>query len=316
MKNSILTVIDGSYFLYYVIFGAVRKYEELYRLEAKTMIKSAEETDQSNLPDLLVSDAFRSVLKKNLIERCETVDWILKQNFQDEIDLAEHIDILFVQDDSASKSFRKSIFPEYKAQRKLVKKSYDLFKIKQYIMDVLFPELNIVKQFNYHTVFVNGAEGDDIVACTMKNFNDYMLKVLIASDHDFQQIEGIHQFDLRGSEIKTKIKIKKEDVFLNPNEALLLKILTGDGSDNIPSICERMGNVTAYKYIQNKDQLKQLLIENQDAAKQFKVNKSIIDFNQIPNDLSKHIIEEVGKILSNIDNENKEDDINIPLMDL
>lgn len=315
-NNRILVLIDGSYFMYYTIFGAVNTYQTKCKLEANMLIKSPEETDQTNLPDLLVSSEFKKYLKRSIVNRCEVVNWILKENFQDQLDMADAIDIIFALDDTASKSFRKQIFPEYKAQRKLTKKSYDIFKIKNYIVDVIFPELNISNKFNYNLAFVDGAEGDDVIACTLNNHQEYMLRVLFASDKDFQQLENVHQYDLRGSEVKTKISYKKEEIVLSPKEALLLKILTGDSSDNIPAIASRMGNVSAYKLINDKEKLKLTLIENQDAAKQFATNKKIIDFNLIPEELKNKINDKISIILNNIRKNDNLNVNNIELMEL
>lgn len=306
-NNRILVMIDGSYFMYYTIFGAVNTYSKMCKLESSILIKSPEETDQSNLPNLLVSSEFVKYLKQSVINRCEVIDWILKENFQDQLDVADGIDILFAMDDYASRSFRKSIFPEYKAQRKLTKKSYDISKIKEYIVDVLFTELDISNKYHYKKIFIDGAEGDDIIACTLKSNNNYMLRVLFASDRDFQQLEGIHQYDLRGTEVKTKITINKQEVILTPKEALMIKILTGDVSDNIPSIANRIGNISAYKLIHNKESLKNMLMENQDVAKQFMINKKIIDFNQIPDELCNKINDNVSIIL----NDNKNNNLNV-----
>ena len=99
------------------------------------MIRSPEETDQNNLPDLLTSDNFRVCLKKTVQKKLEQLDWILKSNFKDEIDYADGVDFVFTTDDKLKTNFRKSLYPEYKAQRKLVKKSYNIFKIHQYIIN-------------------------------------------------------------------------------------------------------------------------------------------------------------------------------------
>lgn len=44
-KNKFLIVVDGSYFSYYVLFGAVREFEQKYEQEAHTIIKPLDECD-------------------------------------------------------------------------------------------------------------------------------------------------------------------------------------------------------------------------------------------------------------------------------
>jgi len=62
------------------------------------------------------------------------------------------------------------------------------------------------------------------------NFKDmYKTVLLISSDHDYLQLDGVHQFDMSGKEIKRTLG--NEDV--TADEFLLGKILMGDKSDNI-----------------------------------------------------------------------------------
>lgn len=314
--KKILVVIDGSYFMYYVLFGAVNQFYKKHRLEYDSLIKSPEETDQTSLPSLLVSDSFKKELKNSLMKRCEFLDFILQKNFQQEFDEAYSCSFIFALDDYVKNSFRKEKYPEYKATRKLQKKSYSTSDIQNYIVHVLFPELDLLQRFGYHLLHVEGAEGDDVVACIMKGFNDYSLKILFASDHDFCQLDGIHQFDLRGNEVHPTVKFKGEEKEIEPKTALLMKIIMGDGSDNIPSIGEKIGPVKAYKYASDKELLKKYLVENASAAKKFLINKQIIDFNQIPKELSDKIIGEASKIFQEDESLRKNSEIDLNLQNL
>ena len=142
-NNKILTVVDTSYFCYYIIFGAVNEFVKRYSDDAKHWIKPAEEVDQQNLPNLLNCDSFRRVLKKMTMRRCEVIDWVMRQNFQDDIDAADRIDIIFAMDDRVSNSFRKRLYPDYKAQRALTPKQFQIQPIKDYIINVIFKDLNV-----------------------------------------------------------------------------------------------------------------------------------------------------------------------------
>lgn len=295
-NKDILVVIDGSYFMYYVLFGAVNRFHDKYRMEYDSIVKPEDETDQESLPSLLVSNSFKKELKLLLMKRCEFIDFILRKNFQKEFDEADHCTFIFALDDYVKNSFRKEKYPEYKATRKLAKKSYSTSDIHRYIVKVLFPELDLQGRFGYHLLHVEGAEGDDVIACVMKNFNDYGLKILIASDHDFCQLENVSQIDLRGNVVKPTVKLKGKSQEIDPKTALLMKIIVGDGSDNIPSIGEKIGPVKAYKYASDKESLKKFLIENSSSAKKFLMNKELIDFNYIPKELSDKIVKEASII--------------------
>ena len=314
-SDNILVCIDGSYFLYYVIFGAVREFQDKNAEEANILIKEPEDVDQKNLPDLLISDSFKRCLKKLLIQRFETVDWILQQNFQDQIDLANDIHYVFAMDDFVSNSFRRELYPEYKATRSEIKRAYDVSKIRNYLLDVLIPELEISKSSvlsHYNFIKVNGAEGDDLIAWIMMNHNGemesdkYFLKILIASDHDFLQIPGINQYDLSGKKISAKVKVKGQEIDLDSSLFLRQKIIMGDSSDNIPAIYPKTGPVKAYKLASDHDALKNLLIENQDSARQFKLNRDLIDFRMIPDQLKDSMRDTINPIFKKLFNETKE----------
>lgn len=291
MNNKILVVVDQSYFEYYVLFGAVNKFQKRKPDEARTLIKAAEDTDQNNLPDLLVSSTFRKILKEMTMKRCEVLDWVLKQNFQDEFDMADQVDIVFAQDDRVSKSFRKDIYPEYKLQRAFAPKSFKTQPIKEYINNVIFKDLDVEAHYGYRFVKVDGAEGDDVIATIMKSLDGYMLKILFASDKDFLQIDGIKQFDLSGKEVLRKWG----DEELSAHDFMMMKLLLGDVSDNIPKVFDKVGPKKALKLIHDKEALKAKLKENQASAKQYKMNKKLICFSEIPKELRDKILEKVNE---------------------
>lgn len=127
------------------------------------------------------------------MSRLEMIDDIAKQNFQVEIDSADRIDFIFAMDDNLKNNFRLNLYPEYKGQRKLVKRQYQVYPIKNYISDVLFNELDVENKYGYHLIKVEGAEGDDVIATALKNFKDrYGTVMLVASDHDYLQIDGVN----------------------------------------------------------------------------------------------------------------------------
>lgn len=287
-KNKALVVVDASYWWYYTMYGAVSEFQKKAKDEASYWLKPAEETDQKNLPDLLGCDTFKRILKKFVMKRCETIDWQLKGHFQDELDCIDQIDIVFAMDDFTSNNFRKALYPAYKAQRKLVPKQFDSFKVRNYVFDVIFKELELEEKFGYKFISVSGAEADDVIATIFnKCADDYILRVLFASDHDFIQLKDVNQLDLFGK--KVECKIGKEEV--TPDEYLLGKILLGDGADNIGKVFKGVGQKKVMALIKDRSKLKELLKENQEAARQYKLNKKLISFSEIPKELTDKICE-------------------------
>lgn len=296
-KDKFLIVVDGSYFLYTALFGATKFFIDNNPEEAAQWIKPVEECDQDNLPDLVNCDTYKKILKKYAMKRLEAVDEIAKSNFPDEIDACSRIDIVFALDDSLKHSFRKAMYPEYKAQRVLVRRQYKLNTIKDYMLNVLFKEIDIESQHGYSIVKVDGAEGDDVIAVALTKLDGYIGKMLIASDHDFLQIDGVREFDLFGKEAKRLIGEEE----LSPQDYLMCKILMGDKSDNIKQVFTRCGPKTALKWIKDKDSLKKTLLEDHASAERYILNKKMISFDSMPEDLSSRILKSLNESVSKME---------------
>ena len=293
-SNNILICVDTSYFLYFVIFGSTSFFQKKYPQEAAYWIKPAEEVDQKNLPNLLNCDNFKKILKRYVMKRLETIDQLTKANYQDEIDSADRIDIVFAVDDHLTKNFRKDLYLEYKATRTVTPKSYNIYAIKKYITDVIFKELELEKNYDYHMLMVEGAEADDVIACVCKNLaKDYKKTILYASDKDFLQLEDVDQYNLFGQKVEPKLC----DKIIAPKEYLKCKILLGDGSDNIAKVFSGVGPKKALKLVNDPEALKKKLLEDQNARKQFALNKKLISFDEIPEELEKHIVEKASQLL-------------------
>ena len=93
-------------------------------------------------------------------------------------------------------------------------------------------------------------------------------------------------------ELKHAIKEKiKEDI--SASDFLLWKIILGDKSDNIPNIKERIGNKSAWKLLQDKESLRNLLKDDINIAKAFKRNKKLISLSEIPESVENLIMEDL-----------------------
>ena len=294
IHKKFLVVIDGSYFEYVNLFASVKTFTEKYPEDASYWIKPVDECDQKNLPNILNCDTYKKCLKQQVMWKLESVEDVVKSNFQAEVDECDEIDIVFAMDDKLSHSFRKTLYPEYKAHRALVKRQFQLQPIKDYIVDVIFKELDVEHEHGYHLVKVEGAEGDDVIATTIMRLRDnYVGMVLIASDHDFLQIDGLREFDLFGKEAKRDLGGE----IVSAKDYLVGKILMGDRSDNIQQVFLRCGPKTALKWTKDKDALKKTLKEDHSLAARYLLNKKMIDFNSIPQELSDKILESVNASL-------------------
>ena len=304
MMNNILVLVDFSYLCYVVAYNAMSHFEKNYSDEFHAMIHDPEETDQNNLPNPLTSSNFKRELSKSFQNKLQSIDWILRDHFQPELDFANKVDYVLAVDSSLLNSFRKKLYPEYKAQRKLTKKAYNFGNVRDYLLDIFLPDLNKSLSNKYLTVKVDGAEGDDIIAIAAKNLNDYNLKIVIGSDRDLLQISNIRLFDIFGEE---KLRVAwKDGPLMTPSQYLLKKIITGDGSDNISSIKPKYGEKKAYKFAIDTESFEKFLKENVDASEKYQRNKKLMSFDMIPQDLENKIMEEILSKISIVDNKKVE----------
>ncbi len=290
-NNRILLVVDVSNFEHVVLNSACSGWVNKHKDES-SFLKSPTQTDQDNLPNLLTIDSFVRFLHKEVQDRLESLTWIVKSNHQTEVDASDGIDVVFSEDSPISGNFRKKLYPEYKAQRNLLRYSYNKSVIKAYIQDVIFKELDIENKLGYRVVKVEGCESDDIIAVLMNNYKNYSCRILVSSDRDFLQLEDVNQYDMWGQKVTFKIK-NHDDFSLTPKEFLYWKIVRGDNSDNIKHVFPKYGDVKSYNLIKDRPTLKKMLTESQEAAERFLLNKKLIDFREIPKEMEGRIMKAI-----------------------
>ena len=123
------------------------------------------------------------------------------------------------------KTWRKEIFPNYKASRKKTRAATSID------WDNLYECLNVLKEeltewFPYKLVQVEKAEADDIIAILVGLLNERTL--ILSSDKDFVQLHG---FNVRQYSPMQK-KFVEGDAKWNLHE----KIIKGDVGDGVPNI--------------------------------------------------------------------------------
>ena len=209
-----------------------------------------------------------------------------------------------------SKSYwRRDYFPAYKGQRKHSRESSSLN------WDVIFKAIDEIKQdlrdyFPYKLLQIDGAEADDVIATMAKYTQVEELvqeglfdgepqpTIIISADQDFVQLQkykNINQFSPMQKKI---VKCKG-----HPETYLLEHIIGGDGGDNVPNVLtsdqwaiDRMNNEEEKSrqkpikktFIDNftLEQLK----DNDELARNYARNKTLIDFDCIPNKVQDAII--------------------------
>lgn len=142
--------------------------------------------------------------------------------------------VVFAKDCQRSAVWRKNHFRQYKQSRVLNDSfSGDVFG---FVYDVVIPK--VLSESRGCVIGADGAEADDVIGVLSKHLAGSGRRVLIVSnDNDCIQL---------ASEGTTVVNLFMQDVGgrrgdLTPEQYLRARILSGDRSDNIPSIVHRCG---------------------------------------------------------------------------
>lgn len=257
VNNPTFIFIDGSYFCFYRYHALTTWWKNAY----------PEETDVLQNP--YQNEKFVEKFKKTFVEHIQKIPKCLK---------IENPIIIVGKDCKRENIWRNEFFPKYKANR------------ENGLMVGLF-----FKMVYEESLFIQGGarailkhdklEADDCIAISVKHLlttyptcNIY----IITSDKDYLQLaqERVHLYNL-GFKKLTDQKSCTGDA----NCDLFSKILTGDISDNIPSVFPKCGPKTALKYFKNKELLDKKLKESDVYKSTYELNKKIIDFDNIPQEL-------------------------------
>lgn len=262
--NPTFIFIDGSYFCFYRYHSLLTWWRNAY----------PEEIDVLNDP--YQSEKFVDKFKKTFIDNIEKIPKGLKLN------KSIKPVIIVGKDCKREHIWRNEIFPKYKANR--ANGAEDGFMGGPFFKMAYEEELFI--QGGASSILKHPRlEADDCIAITVKHLlttyptsNIY----IITSDKDYLQLaqERVHLYNLAFKDL-TQQKSCTGDSECD----LFCKIVTGDISDNIPSVFPKCGPKTAFKYFENRDLFEQKLKESEAYRQQYELNQKIIDFNNIPEDL-------------------------------
>ena len=173
-------------------------------------------------------------------------------------------------------SLRKTIYPEYKANRhtnetpediELNKVAYQQFNE---IKDIVLPKLGFKNIFHKE-----GYESDDIIASIVKNNQDKF--IVVASDSDlFQLLDYCTLYNISKKSLTTKTLFERE-YCISPDKWHLVKMIAGCSTDNVPGI-SGIGEKTAIKYLNGilKTGAKAKAIESMEMSDLFKRNLELI----------------------------------------
>ena len=259
--NPTFIFIDGSYFCFYRYHSLLTWWKNAYPEQADVLL------------DPYQNEKFVEKFKKTFIENVSKLGKTLS---------VECPIIIVGKDCKRQDIWRTKIFPNYKGNR--ANGVEDGFMGGPFFKMVYEEKLFIqggAKEVLKHPHL----EADDCIAITTK----YLLNkyptcsiYIITSDKDYLQLaqERVHLFNL-GFKKLTDQKSSTQ----NAECDLFCKIVMGDISDNITSVFPKCGPKTALKYYSNRALFEKKLEESELFKQAFNLNKTLVDFNSIPEEL-------------------------------
>jgi hypothetical protein len=197
-----------------------------------------------------------------------------------------------------SRSWRKDVYPEYKANRKTgrEKDKHDWAAI----FDLIDSTLNDLREnFPYAVIKIDNAEADDIIGALTVHKSIPLIGedvVIISADKDFIQLQK-HGHVIQWSPLFNKM-VKDS----NPQKYLFEHLCKGDTGDGVPNVLSpdnvlvdhiRQSPMTKKKmaeWWENKDKLKEVM--PQEVFRNYIRNREMIDLDRTPEAIKKESIDQ------------------------
>ena len=193
----------------------------------------------------------------------------------------------------SKKSWRKDVFPFYKANRKANREKHPvdwngIFEVINSLTD------DLVNHFPYSVIRVDQAEADDIIGTLAKNYYRDEKIIIISSDKDFLQLQkyfNVEQF----SPTQKKMLVSKD-----PNGYLREHIMKGDRGDGIPNFLSDddtfVTDKRSKKVLSNKLKawigLDPYEFCNEKMLRGYKRNEQLVDLAHTPIDIKQKIVDQ------------------------
>jgi len=272
MSNPSFIFVDGSYYNFYRYFALMQWWKNAYPEEP--------------LDDPFQNEKFVEKFRKTHVENLLAMPKKLK--------IPKNITPIMIigRDCKRENIWRNEIFPQYKANR--ANGQEDGFMGGPFFKMAYNEELFIkggAKKILYHPKL----EADDCIALSVKNIANRYPNChiyIITSDRDYLQLNA-HNIDLYNLTYKNIAESKNSTG--NAEDDLEIKIIMGDTSDNIPSVFPKCGPKTALKCIENPEFFNKKLEENPEYRKQYELNKTLVNFDCIPDNLVEEFMSTLKK---------------------
>lgn len=152
----------------------------------------------------------------------------------------EYKDFIICLDDHSKPYWRKSIYFDYKSQRKVSRDASDVNFTEVYKhLDIL---ISVLKRFApFKSIGVPGVEADDIIGLLTRRYAKFESVLILSPDKDFKQLHSLGRIKQYSS--LTNAWIVPDDV----ESWKLEHILCGDSTDNVPRVIDFLEFDAAFK---------------------------------------------------------------------
>ena len=193
----------------------------------------------------------------------------------------------------SKKSWRKDIFPFYKANRKSTRAKDDIdwngiFEVINSITE------DLKSKFPYAVISVDQAEADDIIGVLSKNYYRNEKIMIVSSDKDFLQLQKYYSVEQYSP---TQKKLLQSS---SPYQYLKEHIMKGDRGDGIPNFLSDDDTYVTDK--RSKKILKTKLEAwknldptefcNEKMMRGWKRNQQLVDLSHTPQDIKQKIVDQ------------------------
>ena len=195
-----------------------------------------------------------------------------------------------------SRSWRKDVYPEYKAARstKRATDKYDWVSLYEFIDETLD---DLRENFPYAVIRIEKAEADDIIGALAIHKSAPIIGedvVIISADKDFIQLQAL------GNVIQWSPMFQKMIVEKNPEKYIFEHIMKGDSSDGVPNVLSPDNSFTdkirqtpmrktlIHEWWNNKHKLKEVMPT--EAYRNYMRNREMIDLHRTPDNIKEESI--------------------------
>lgn len=273
IMNPTFIFVDGSYYCFYRYFALQQWWKNAYPDEP--------------LDDPYENITFVDKFRKTFIDNLEQIPKKLKIHKE-----AVKPILIVGKDCKRENIWRNDLFKYYKANR--ANGQEDGFMggpfFKMAYEEELFQKGGAKAILKHPRL-----EADDCIAISVKYLLSKYPKCkiyIITSDRDYLQLnaDNVNLYTLTYKNLaegKTSTGNAEND--------LRIKILMGDTSDNIPSVFPKCGLKTAQKCIEDEVFFKKKMGNNQEYYERYELNKKLVSFDEIPNELVEEFMETIKK---------------------